>query len=281
NQAKSVLKEILNQFQEGDDAALLLVSEKNEELQLSNNLSQIIKQIDEAEISSASGTLHNSIIEAGNLLAGSNNFNKEIYIVSDFQKNRLAEENSFTDLGELMNEKIKLYTINYSGKNAFNISIDEIKINTKIFQKDKPVSVSVTVTNHSSRDWNDGVVSLFVNGERSAQQSAVIPAGESAVLNLETAVKTTGKIELYVEIEDDDIIADNKRYIILNIPAEIPVMIFGERNSDYNFLKLALSAVDENESTLKISNKGTNQFASVNLAQYDVIILTGAENISN
>jgi hypothetical protein len=50
----------------------------------------------------------------------------------------------------LIDEKIKIYTFNYSGKDVYNVGIDNLKLNTQIFEKDKPVSFDVTVTNYSS-----------------------------------------------------------------------------------------------------------------------------------
>src|SRR5690606_19365221 len=107
-------------------------------------------------------------IKAAEVLSESENFNKEIYIFSDFQESRIAEEGSVSDLSQLLSENVKIYTFNYSGKNIYNAGIDKIDVETQIFEKDKPVSFNITVTNYSSDDINNLVVSLFVNDERKA-----------------------------------------------------------------------------------------------------------------
>ncbi|MFO7448220.1 MAG: BatA and WFA domain-containing protein [Ignavibacteriaceae bacterium] len=279
NQAKETLKDLMNQLQEGDDAALIMVSNSGEEIELSNNLAEISKQAAGISPSYSSGYIHNAIVKAADLLGKSDNFNKEIYLLSDFQSTGLADGQPFSDLSELLHDKIKLYAFNYAGKDVFNIGIDELKLNTQIFEKDKPVSFKVTVTNYSKQIWTNGVVSLFINGERSAQQSVTINAGESVVLDMEAVVKDAGQIDVFAEIEDDDILQDNRHFISLNIPEEIPVIIFTENNADARFVQLALTAVD-NESTLKISARNLNQLSSVNLSQYEVLVIIGAGNIS-
>ncbi len=60
-----------------------------------------------------------------------------------FNLKRFADENSLSDLSELLNNKINLYTFNYTGKEIFNIGIDDLKTNTQIFEKGKPVSFNI------------------------------------------------------------------------------------------------------------------------------------------
>jgi len=282
NQARETVNILLNQLQEGDDAALLRVSDLNEDIKLSNNLQAVRKAANNLKPAYTSGYLNNAIVKAGQILAESNNFNKEIYVLSDFQKGGLADNKSLSDLSEILNDKVKLYTFNYSGKEVFNIGIDSLKLNTQIFGKDKPVSFKVAVTNYSkSSNWNDGVVSLFVNGERSAQQSVTLAPGQKTEIDMEAVIKKAGFADIYAEIEDDDILQDNRRYIGINVPAEIPVIIFADDAVTTRFLELALNAVN-GEGALKITNKNLNQVSSVNLSQYAVAVVAGAgTNVSN
>ncbi len=121
NQAKGTIKVLLNQLQEGDEAALVLLSNppsgqiNNNEQQTTSNLADFKKQVDAVEISYYSGNLNDAVIRAAKILSKSQNFNKEIYILSDFQKGRLYEQSSLSDLSEILNDKVKLYTFNYSG----------------------------------------------------------------------------------------------------------------------------------------------------------------------
>ncbi len=172
NQAKESVKRLIKNLQEGDEAALILVSGKNKEnVKPTTNLTDFIKNVDATEPSYSSGYLHDAIVKASEILAESNNFNKEIYIFSDFQKSKISKEGSLSDLSKLLDEKVKIYSFNYSGKEIYNIGIDNIKVETQIFEKDKPVVFNVTVTNYSSSKVSNLVVSLFINDERTAQQS--------------------------------------------------------------------------------------------------------------
>jgi hypothetical protein len=280
NQAKQVLKNLLDQFQEGDELVLILVSQiDHDETKPTTNLNEIRKQIDEAEISYVSGTIHNSILKAAKCLEQSGNFNKEIYLLSDFQKSRLTNPGDIiSDLSKLIDEKVKLYLFDFTGKEVFNIGIDNLESNNQIFEKDKPISFTATITNYSKQPVNNLVASLFINGERSAQQSVNLADGESKKVFFETVLKTTGNIQIMAEIEDDDIIQDNKRYLNITVPDKLSVIVFSENESDIRFLELAINSGEDNN--IVLVKKNINQLTSVNLNNYDAVFLVGT-NIGN
>ena len=228
------------------------------------------------EPSYSSGYLHDAIVKASEILAESNNFNKEIYIFSDFQKSKISKEGSLSDLSKLLDEKVKIYSFNYSGKEIYNIGIDDIKVETQIFEKDKPVVFNVTVTNYSSSKVSNLVVSLFINDERTAQQSVSLEPGASSVITMEALVKKTGYNNVFAEIEDDEIMQDNRRYTTIFIPDKIPLMIFYDYEADTKFVDLALASSGNNE-TFDITKKSLQQLLSVNLNQYDVVFIIGSE----
>jgi uncharacterized membrane protein len=279
NQAKQSIQELARNLQEGDEVALILVSERRKEnIKTSTNLSEFISSVDEIEPSYSSGYLHDAVVSAGNILASSKNFNKEIYIFSDFQNGRISEKGLLSDLSQVLGEKVKIYSFNYSGKEIYNIGVDNIKIETQIFEKNKPVVFNTTVTNYSSREVNNAVVSLFVNKERTAQKSVTLEPGQTSVITLEALIKETGYNNVFVEIEDDEIMQDNKRYTTLFIPDKIPIIIFYDDEEDTRFIELAIQSSGTGE-TIKISKRNLGQLTSVNLSQFDVAFVVGSENL--
>ncbi|MDR3625425.1 MAG: BatA domain-containing protein [Ignavibacteriaceae bacterium] len=280
NEAKAVIKQLLGQLQEGDDAALILVSDQSaDEVKSISDFAAFQKQVDAVKISDASGLLNAAIVKAAKVISVSKNFNKEIYILSDFQSGRLSDDGTLSDLSQLLNDKVRLYSFNLQSKQAFNIGIDNFKLNTQIFEKDKPVSFSATVTDYSLQPADNLVVSLYINGERSAQQSISLNAGDSKSLSLEAVVKQNGFVDAFAEVEDDDILQDNRRYSNLFLPKEIPVIIFTDDPFDARLLNLALTVIG-GETALTVTEKSLSQVASVDLTKYSVVVITGSENIS-
>ncbi len=273
NRAKQVVKNILSELQDGDEIAIIPAAGLNNQLRLTNNLSEVKKTIDELEISSVSGTLHYAVLEAARLLEGSKNFNKEIYLLTDFQKSRLAErDETISDLSQLLDERVKMYTFDFSGKEIYNIAVETFEAGNQIFEKDKQISFNAQIKNYSKQPVNNLVASLYINGERSAQQSINLAEYESKKILFETILKHSGFINAQVEIEDDDIIQDNKDYLSLNIPEQINVLILSENPNDAKFVELPLQVSSENN-FVKTDTRNIAQLQSVNLSGYDATII--------
>jgi len=278
NQGKEIIKQIISQLQEGDEVGLILVSNPTKENKLTTNFSEFIKNLDMLDLSYSTGDLNSSIVKAAQLISESKNLNREIYLISDFQKNKINDEKAQNDLSELLNDKVRFYSFNLADKDVFNLSIDDLKINNQIFEKDKPISFSITITNNSKQDVNSGVVSLFMNNERSAQKSFDVASGQSAIVDIEATSKTSGFIDVVAEIETDEIEQDNKRFASIFIPEKISVGLFAENQNDLTFVDLALQTAGEGK--YLIERKNINQLTSQQLSKYQTIIIS-ANNISN
>jgi len=282
NQEKETALRLLSHLQDGDDAALILVSETNtkNQPQATTDFSQVKKEIESVSLSTTSGTLQGALTKAAKLLDESPNYNKELYLLSDFQNSRMLDGNQFTDLNEALKKDIRVYAFPYEGKDVYNIGIDKLTVNSQIFEKDKPVEVSAYITNYAKRNADNSVVSLFVNGERAAQKSISLNAGETKEVVLEGVLKKSGYQEISAAIEDDELPQDNRRFTQLFIPEKIPVLILAEELSDAAFVQFGLQAANVNQQ-LQIDVKHASQLASINLNQYASVILVGisGENI--
>jgi hypothetical protein len=229
-------------------------------------------------LSFASGDLNSAVIKAAQLISESKNFNKEIYVLSDFQKNKITKEDLNNDLSELLNENIRLYSFDLSDKEVFNLAIDDLKINNQIFEKDKLVSFSVTISNNSRQDINSAVVSLFINNERAAQKSFDVIGGQSTIIEIEAIPKTTGFIDVIAELETDEIEQDNKRFASLYIPEKTSIGLFSENSSDLTFVDLALQTAGADQ--YEIERKNINQLTSQQLSKYQTIIISANSIVS-
>ncbi len=281
NQAKETIKQLVYKMQEGDEAALILVSEGiSGQESVTTNLVEFLKRIERVEVSFASGYIHDAVAKSAGIISASKNFNKEIYLLSDFQQNRIAEEGNLSDFSEVFHPGVKLYGFNYSGKEIYNTAVTDFRVQTRIFEKNKPVLFDVTIANYSSSPVNDLVLSLFMNSERSGQKSVDIPSGATVTVNIEANLKRTGYNDFFCEIEDDEILQDNKRFLSIYVPSEIPGIIFYESKDDIRFIDLALKAAGENN-PLKINSANISQIPSFNMSSVKFLVLcSGSGNVN-
>ncbi|MCH7773266.1 MAG: BatA domain-containing protein [Bacteroidetes bacterium] len=279
NQAKQTIKELLSNLEEGDEAGLILVSGDTEgEVPVTTNINSVAEKLKNINVSDASGTINSALIKASNLILESKNFNKEIYLLSDFQKDRIAIEQNLTDLSQALNEQVKLYSFDYSGKEVYNIGISKLKVITKIFEINKPISFEATVTNYSNQTVNNLVVSLFVGGKRSAQKSIDLASNKAKIVQLEGTANKNGFVDVTVEIEDDEVSVDNKRFSSIFIPDKISVLLLYDEFNDIRFVKLALQSAAAN-GNLELYEKPLNKISTIKLNNYDAVIIIGSKVI--
>ncbi|MEJ2194069.1 MAG: BatA domain-containing protein [Ignavibacteriaceae bacterium] len=275
NQAKETIKRLLKQLEEGDDVGLILISgDKDFELPLTTNIGSLEERLNELKISSATGTINSALIAASDFISQSKNFNKEIYLLTDFQRNRIAIDENITNLNQVLKDQVRLYSLNFADGVKYNISIDDLQVTTKIFEKDKPIRFKATITNYSEQIANNLVVSLFLGGKRSAQQSINLNPDETKIVFLEGITKQTGYVDASAEIEDDDIDMDNKRFATVYIPEVVSILLLSENVTDTKFIKLALQPAVEN-GNFKITEYNFSKMNSLQLSSYDLVFLFG------
>ena len=281
NRARQIAKNLLSNFQDGDEIILFGVGNlSNESAQPTTNNKQLARQIDELEVSAVSRTLNESVVKAAQVLYQSNNYNKEIYLLTDLQKKRIYNSSSeLSNLSSIFNSNVRLYLIDLSEREPINLGIEEIKPNNQIFEKGKTVSFDIKVKNYSKQPVNNSVASLFVNGKRSAQQSVNLAAGESKIIPFETTLLDTGLVEINAELEDDDILQDNKRFFSVYVPDKISVLFLTDNRDDAKFVRYAID--DPTKQKVKITENSLSQVSSLNLKNYDAVIVIGSERNSD
>lgn len=276
NNFKQIAKNLLNNFQPGDEVAL--VTYNNNKLTVpSSNFTQIKKEINDVEISNVSGTINEAMITASRVLFASKNFNKEIYLLSDLQKTRFVNaEAEISQIGKTLSPDTRLYIWKNNSIDITNLGIEELKPNNQLYELGKEVSFSALIKNYSNNSVNENVVSFFINGKRSAQKSISLSAGESKEIPFETTLQDTGLVEFSAELEDDVVLQDNKRFFSVFIPSKISLLISFEKPEDTKYIKLALGIPSEK---IKLTEVGLNQAYSATLNKFDVVMFVGTDGL--
>jgi hypothetical protein len=275
NRAKQAAEKLLRLFNKGDEIAIVTVGNPHAAPRPVSDIGMIKNDIKNIEISYTSSSINNALIKAAQILYESDNFNKEIFLFSDSQKGSLySNESDLANLGEILNENVRLYNFNFSGQSSFNAGIENLICSNQIFQRDKKIGFTARVNNYSDSRIDNSVISLFINGKRKAQQSFSLSPEESKNILLETTLADTGLIEIQTQLEDDAILHDNKRETAISVPSKINVLLAADNPKDNQFIDLALNS--NNGGLLNISKIKTAQLNSVNLTNYHAVIISGA-----
>lgn len=270
NQAKKLTEKIISFHQEGDEIFISFFTDDSIS-ELSLNSKDLLNSLKSNNISFLKADLKKKLISAAEIVNKSKNFNREIFIFTDLQKNLLPAEFEKDDLSELFNNRVKIYTALLSKKDIFNLSIDNLEPENQILQKGSNVKFIATITNHSMQNLQNRILSLFIDDKRVAQKSFNIDPDETQKIEIETTLYSDGLLNVFAEIESDDIEYDNRNYISINIPEKISVLILRDGITNPDFLTLALKTLPDNKIIFDI--KDVNSTSSSNLNNYDVVIL--------
>ena len=270
NQAKKLVENIISRHQDGDEIFISFIAEDSI-TQLKVNSNDLINTFNSDNISFLKTELKKNLFLSAELVNKSKNFNREIFILSDFQKNMFPNELEKTDLSELLNERVKIYQIPFNKEDVFNLSIDDLKPENQIVQKGSVINFVITVTNHTKQNLQNRVLSLYINNKRVSQKSFNINSNETQKISIETTLNEDGFLEVFAELETDDIIQDNQYFLAMNIPDKISVLVLREETTNPDFLILALRTLPSEK--IIIDDFDIQKHPSLNLEKYDLIII--------
>ncbi|MEN8192346.1 MAG: BatA domain-containing protein [Bacteroidota bacterium] len=279
NQAKEIIIDLISDFNEGDEVIIILTSAPDNKI-LSSNFNQLIKDIRGIKISYITNSLSESLSAASLLINNASNYNKEVFVFSDFQKSTTIEQkDDEADKIISFDETTKLYLFRFENGEVQNIAVNDLKSLNQIFELNKEITLQASVTNFSDDDFDDALLSIFLNGEINAHQNVSIPLGTTKMLSYNTILKKSGTVELLAELEDDEIEYDNRYYHTINVPENINVLISSNSKIDSKFIELALRTSSEN--IFKIEKIKSREINSVNLDSYDCLFLIGLKDNIN
>jgi hypothetical protein len=186
-----------------------------------------------------SRTAEQALRVAARIMNVSKNFNKEVFLLSDLQASTL-EMNPSAQSEKLFDERTRLFVLPLHAGEVSNASVEQVRLPDAIREPGRPLRVLVRVANHSGREMNNRVVSLFLNGSRVAQRGVDISAGRSAEVEFMATPSQAGWVSGAAEIEEDDLPFDDHRSFAAFIPTAIRVACVGSP-SDLQYIEMALS----------------------------------------
>ncbi|MDI6803665.1 MAG: BatA domain-containing protein [Bacteroidota bacterium] len=282
-QSKESALKILDLMKEGDEIYIIKLSNpESGELVPSNDIAMVKTAIRESQISQIRNPIEPALRLASKILSKSKNANKEIYIISDFQKTLFEHPDKLLNqTASLFDEDTKFFLIEVGKKEIQNVGIDSIIVLTKIFEKNKPVNLTAVIKNYGSIELKNVVASLYFDGVRVAQSSLDLGGMGTATANFSAVPKRTGFLKGYVELETDALEFDNRRFFTINVPEKISIT-FISNPDESRFVKLALTATATEYSNLlfEINEFLPSRFPVVDLKKTDVLVISNFTNIS-
>jgi hypothetical protein len=143
----------------------------------------------------------------------------------------------------------------------------------------KPFEITATVNNYSDQDESEIIASLFIDGARVAQTNLEIEAEKESVVRFSHTLSRGGFHSGHIELSDDKFPGDNQYFFSFQIPETFNILIIdGDPASE--LIRLALVPSDVTGQYWSVKQAGPDDLLGVNFRDYDVVILSGAPQLS-
>lgn len=268
--AKNRALELLDNFGEGDELAILTLakSSKSDDGYFSSP-AVAREKLESIEQGYTPNSFTKTFENALELLERARSLNKEIYIVSDGQRNSLPDK-SF-ELGE----DVKLYVVEIPLEETENVGVVNVDFGGRLLIPGKPFELTATLKNYGKNKEDEIIASLFVNGNRVSQTNVTIDGEKETTVRFTHTLSSGGHHSGVVELSDDKFPSDNHFFFSLQIPEVFNVLIIdGDESSD--LIKLALVPSDAGGQYWSVKQAVPENLTGVNFRDYDVVILSGA-----
>lgn len=280
-QEKDAALRLLDVLKSGDDAFLVKLSDLPQATvdPATHDIGALRTIVEESQISGVRRRLEDAVRLSAKLLQKSSNANKEIYIVSDMQRTLFTDMSPASEAAtSLFADGTSVFLVPVGSSDISNASIDTVGVTTTILEKNKPAALTVAVKNFGGAALNNEVVSVYLDGVKSAQGNVSVEPWGSASTKLNVTPKRTGYLKGYAEIEDDAVEMDNRRYFTMTIPPQIAVEVVSGSSGESRYPLIALGAGSDqaSESQLAVQQIPAQKFLFLDLKTVDVLVLTDA-----
>ena len=266
--------EVFKTLGSGDEASVLLTSPRAHGIREgpTHDIQQLAEAVPSLTPTFARADLPEAIAAGAERLSGATYANKELFVVSDFQRS----EGDFIAAGAALPSDAHLFLLPV-GLERRNLLVEEVEITSQILREGEAIDITAWLRSSSQKREKEAAdvrVDLYLDGERVAQTTARVAAEGRVAVPFEVIPSRAGHFAGFVEIPEDELVADNRRYFHLFIPPEIRVLMVG-LPEELTFPRLAL----ESSSKMRLSSSSPAQWGSVILADYDVVVVMAGEQL--
>ena len=291
SQAKNSVKEILNNYKESDEIILIpssFTGYKNS-IGINGDKKEITDSLEQLKLSNKPFYFNDALIKAGQILDNSINPNKDVFVISDFQ--RINGGVSASEIKTENYEDVNFILINTGERTSVNLSLDSFKVNTKIPAKFGNIRVSVNLSNHSPDPVSGISLKLFLNDKLTEETSADVSANSSNRKEFSFTAEKAGDLHGFIELsgnslQNDEFDQDNRIYFDVFIPEKINVGMIGNSN-EFRFINTVLNSAQDLSGDNAENND--NELFEINLSDRldesifsnDVLLISSGNNYSD
>jgi len=233
-------------------------------------------QIRELLPTEESTDLEKALQSAARYLDEKQQSNREVFLFTDLAQHNWSEVANRRDW--LPNTTVYIGVPEITER--ANIHIDDVRISSWMPAAGNKLTVQVALTNSSTQSAKGTFLDLYIDDKRVSRQEVNPGPGEQVRVELRATPRRAGHLAGYVEIDDDDLPLDNRRYFALYIPEAINLLILGNQPSDIYFPRRALTTAALSDPTLNIGSGFLDDLDAATLQGVHVLLLCNLQRLN-
>lgn len=270
--ARSRTEELLENFSQSDEVILITTGRASQSFPRFVSPALAKERLGRLKPGSFSTDLTDALKFATEQLAQASNLNKELYLVTDRQRESLPEEQL------LEGQEINSYLVELPVSDIANCGLTEIDLGGQLIRPGQAFTLTATIGNFDDQPVLDQIVSLYLDGHRVAQTNFAIESASLTIVKFERSVSSPGYHTGWVELSEDKLPDDNRRYFSFRIPEDFNLLIIeGDRSASY--VSLALSPGENLAQYWSVKRAGPEELAGVDFNDYDAVMMVGCPSL--
>lgn len=270
-QAISLSRNLVKAY--GQEDEFLVTGSSNLSLQSGfTGKDEVGDHLEQLELEQNTRSLGDLLSVAPNLFDRASGAVKELYIISDFQESTVLSDS--TEL-LLSDSTILVRLLPVASRQPDNVYVEDHQVVSKILAQDRPVTFQLSLVNGGKNAVQDLNVRIVLEGTVVAISNQGLEAGEKKPIELSFIPNKSGWLTGYIELDDQPIDFDNKRFFSLYVPSQEKVLLVESQTSPN--INLLYEDVFKQFDTKIVSDRN---LASVNFQDYRSIIWTGLNRLS-
>ncbi len=221
-----------------------------------------------------SGALRQAVV----ILKRSEFPNREIYLLSDFQKNESLPTDLFPGGTGGKTPPIKLFCLPVPQTSEENLSLDSAWVENRLIEKMQPFRVEAVVHNRSTEKYLNSLISLVLNGNRVAQKNVDLAPGTQQTVAFQVAIQQGGWVTGMVESEDDPLMEDNRYFFNFFVPENVRVLHLTSAPGKRSFVPLVLEPAI-GQGLFQLTRAHIADWSRLDFNEFDVVILEADQSL--
>ena len=278
SQAKDRAEGVVSAASDGDDVLVWPVArEGSTRPSMVQSLPAARDAVQQVEPGAGAQTVASAIAQAARELEESTAPRSVVYVVSDLQQSTLGDSVASRPAAPVLTTLLPVGTRRHA-----NAGVTDVQVQSRIVEVGQAVQIEATIVNHGDEALPGSVASVYLEGDRVAQATATLDAGQSTTVSFTVSPGSRGWLTGTVEIEDDAFAADNARPFVLHVPRERRVLLVRGENQQTRYVDLALSSeMIADRFAFRTETIPEGELPSTELGSYDAVLLVGPRTLSS